>query len=452
MYNLSCSARREIVVYVLIVGGGTILSSALVMAEVGCWYHQLPRDIVRRLSSILEEQGFNLRSSTCEITSVSASLWVSSLYRLKVTDNTKTMSLYIKCLPSNLQRRYIFDSHLQFRNETIFYNKVFTEFVQFGKEKLSQDSYDPIGIPKCYAAESDEENAVLVMEDLSSAGFVVLSRLKVMGLHELLLVMRELGRFHAFSLAMKNQDPDRFSKLKGSVSETAFSNSLYNKLTRDLVTFILIDVLEMLKAHYPQSNSYLNKYERFVGDAEDRIMKLLYEDSTNGAYNVINHGDLWVNNLMFHYPPGPSSKEPDGMRFLDFQQTRYTSPAMDIGRLLFVGTDRTTREVHRQELLRCYHDSLGETVRHLGSDVEQLLPFSALEPQLKHCAPLIIANALLNLPHALDEWEGSDDEVAGDDSEAIKSAIRAAHWRMTPSCKRRIIEIIEESVDRGYIN
>jgi hypothetical protein len=48
------------------------------------------------------------------------------------------------------------------------------------------------------------------MEDLRSAGFVVLSRLKVMGLHELLLVKKELGRFHALSLAMKNHDPERF--------------------------------------------------------------------------------------------------------------------------------------------------------------------------------------------------------------------------------------------------
>jgi hypothetical protein len=251
---------------------------------------------------------------------------------------------------------------------------------------------------------------------------------------------------------MKNQDPDRFSKVKGSVSETIFSDSTYNKITRDLFNFILNDVLEMLKAHYPQSSSYLNKYERFVGDAEDRIMKLLYDDATNEAYNVITHGDIWVNNLMFHYTPVTSGKEPDEMRFLDFQQTRYASPATDIGRLLFVGTDRITRDAHRHDLLRCYHDSLSETVSNLGSDVEQLLPFSALEPQLKHCAPVFIANALLNLPHALDEWEGSDDAVAGDDSDAIKSAIRSAHWRMTPSCKRRIIEVIEESVDRAYID
>jgi hypothetical protein len=92
----------------------------------------------------------------------------------------------------------------------MFYTKVFIEFLQFGKETLSQDLYAPIRIPKCFTADSDRENKVLIMEDLRSAGFVVLSRLKVMGLHELLLVKKELGRLHAFSLSMKCQDPERF--------------------------------------------------------------------------------------------------------------------------------------------------------------------------------------------------------------------------------------------------
>jgi hypothetical protein len=158
------------------------------MAEVGSWYYQLPRYVLPLLPSILQEHGFDLRSNNYEITSVLADLWVSSVYRLKITHDTNTVSFYTKCLPSNFQRRNVFDSQLQFRNETMFYNKEFTELLQFEKETLSQDSYAPIRIPKCYSADSDGDNDVLIMEDLSCAGSIVLSCLKTMELHELLVM------------------------------------------------------------------------------------------------------------------------------------------------------------------------------------------------------------------------------------------------------------------------
>jgi tRNA(Phe) wybutosine-synthesizing methylase Tyw3 len=47
----------------------------------------------------------------------------------------------------------------------------------------------------------------------------------------------------------------------------------------------------------------------------------------------------------------------------------------------------------------------------------------------------------LNLSHAFNGWEGSDDEIAADAIDAINSAIGLAQWKTTTSCTGRIIEV-----------
>ncbi|XP_069681747.1 uncharacterized protein [Periplaneta americana] len=412
---------------------------------------QLPKEHLRRMvSEVLAEQGFDINNTKYEVKRIKAGLWMSTVFRVMATDGTKTLSLFLKCININTVCSEVLFSPLHFKNEITFCNRVYPVFENLLKRKHPEAVRAPIPVPKYYRATGDGTNDVIIMEDLSENGFFMLNCLEAMGFSELELVMREIGRFHAFSLVLKSQNPDLFNELRSSVFDPVFQNSIGEEILFHIYHNVLQDVLAAMKVCYQGDSPYFIKFEKFVEHVRYRLNKHHLDALNNEPFNVFTHGDLWSNNLMFRYS-SDSPDKPRELRFLDFQQTRYTSPAADVGRMLFVATDRQTRTEHREELLHSYYDSLSATVSELGSDPEQLFPFKALEQQLKAFGNFILDVSLLNIPHALNEDSGSANDVTGDDMEGVLMAIRLPQQRMTEKCRRRVFDVIEECVDRGYI-
>ncbi|XP_069694810.1 uncharacterized protein [Periplaneta americana] len=388
------------------------------------------------------------------VTRILASLWVSSVFKVKAEGPTKSVNLFIKCLPLDLTRRKQMVSEIFFRNEVMFYNRVVTAFQKFQKEKLPHVQRPFLTVPNCYRAETDGENDVIILEDMTSKGFVVLNRLEILGLPELFLVLRKLGRFHGLSLAMKTLDPEGFHEVRLCLNETAFSKPILDKISRNIVLYAFEDGIKEAKERFSEDSPYVIKLQRFSEGVVDRITAISYGDPNNEPYNVITHGDMWVSNFMFQYSSPTVNKSPDEMCFLDFQQARYTSPGTDVGRLLFVSTDKSTRDAHRQDLLRCYHDSVSDTVREFGCDPDKLFPFWAVEQQLKNSGAHFVGSVLFNLPHALNECEGSDNDMAFDyvQTDKIPKSLQLPYLTKTPACRKRILEAIQDVVDYGYLD
>lgn len=81
--------------------------------------------------------------------------------------------------------------------------------------------------------------------------------------------------------------------------------------------------------------------------------------------NVICHGDLWVNNIMFKSSvanttgsysqhSGQSNCIPCDVKFFDLQAMRYTSPVFDILHFIYTSTKRDLRESYTKHLLETY--------------------------------------------------------------------------------------------------
>lgn len=89
-------------------------------------------------------------------------------------------------------------------------------------------------------------------------------------------------------------------------------------------------------------------------------------------FNVLNHGDLWVNNIMFQYNEDGSLRE---TYFIDFQMGRYGSPAQDLQYFLLSSTNLNNKIKYFDYFISYYH-------RHLIENLT-LLHYKAKMPQLK---------------------------------------------------------------------
>jgi hypothetical protein len=64
---------------------------------------------------------------------------------------------------------------------------------------------------------ADGENDFIVLEDLSPTGYVTADRTKGLDFDHCVAVLQTLGRFHALSFAMKDQDPEGFKTVVNCV-------------------------------------------------------------------------------------------------------------------------------------------------------------------------------------------------------------------------------------------
>ncbi|KAJ9599336.1 hypothetical protein L9F63_010182 [Diploptera punctata] len=408
------------------------------------------------LHSILKNIGFG-SNTHFDILPVQARLWLSKAYAVKTTSHDgKELNLFLKTLPGDLLRKELFDSPVYFRNEVAFYKNVFPKFEEFQRSRIKeQEAFS--AVPFCYHAFSDGEKDTIVLKNIKSDGFMMPNSREVLGLPELHLVMRELGRFHAVSLAMKDQEPEKFKTIKDSLEETVWNERFIEKLGKRMFTDTCEGAFRLVKETHAADSRYSVALQRLRDNIVD-VMK--HQVSPNEPLSVITHGDFWVNNFMFQY------SEPDvleRMCFLDFQQSRYASPAVDVGSALYMCMDKASRG-HRDALLRSYHDSLGELMRALGSDPDELFPFEKLEEELDKYSIYGLCNAFMNIPQALDEQEAGVDEMElleklnGIDInlegivQIIFSELEKPFHRQTEICKQRIVDAIEDAVDRGYLD
>lgn len=88
----------------------------------------------------------------------------------------------------------------------------------------------------------------------------------------------------------------------------------------------------------------------------------------------------------------------DNVCFLDWQLTRFASPAMDLYHILLTSTDKELRDTEYRNLLHHYHRTLTMAIKKLGSDPD-VFTRNDLDSQLKKSGPfgIIIATFMIQL-------------------------------------------------------
>lgn len=379
--------------------------------------------------------------------------YLSEVYRLEVEDETSRQAegdvplkakLVVKSIPKNVGRRMTFRSADFFRNEINFYNVVMSEFNKFQREKRPTRPFTDIS--KMLASHSDGVNDFVAMEDLTQFGFTSASRRDGVGLAECLECMKTIGRFHALSLAIKDQQPETFHFLVKHIEDTYYApvhKPWYNNFIK-----VQIEIAkDAIGQEYGGTDLERKVLKFFDCDLYD---KMCYFTHTRNQNSVINHGDCWMPNFLFRYD---AAGAPISATMIDFQLTRYSSPALDISFFVYSCTSQALRESHYEDLLKAYHQSLSEMLTDLGSNPEELFSYADLQKELHEFARFGCGMGIESVPFSLlDDSDVADlDQIQGDSAIPIEKVWLLKNIK-TQEGRLRLADVFKHADSCGYLD
>ncbi|KAL2747885.1 uncharacterized protein V1477_003780 [Vespula maculifrons] len=372
--------------------------------------------------------------------------YTSDMYRVSVEisfkrgnqEVTKKKSLIIKVAPTGenikrelIEKSKIFDTEILMMMDTL--------------KKMSNLLEPAHRINARIFYVQKEYPVFLVIEDLATLGYRMADRQAGLDLPHCLLAMRGLARFHASSVAICEKEPNQ----KKFYIRGIFSSEHPPELT----SFFTLGTKSLGKEirKWPDLEKYAEKIDKLAEKIYDKAAEI--SKCRPDEFNVINHGDFWVNNMMFRYNEegkpidhififrptddflntNPSSfqrntdfisnsirvykidrSNPPVLLQVDFQMCSYGSPANDLQYFLSTSVDNDVYENNKDMLLEEYLCTLSSMMKQF--DCKTVPPnMEKLQKALKEREFLAMTSSFTILPLVLlDKNEAKDlEEIMG---------------------------------------
>ncbi|XP_043662320.1 uncharacterized protein LOC122626213 [Drosophila teissieri] len=284
--------------------------------------------------------------------------YCSQIYRVKVsfkrTDHPEQhMAFIVKSIPHLDSVEFIDDLQVYLKEKITYYEVLpRLELLMQCKRRFG---------PKLYHCLKQPENS-LVFEDLAEKGFVMASR--ELGLNEehCQLVMERLAEFHATSMALAVLDPHLFD---------AYGDGMLSPrgLAKDdglLMQFFSGNGKELhhLVSTWPGYEGIAAKIGKYMQNQRANLERS--QAPQEREVKVLNHGDLWVNNMLFKYD---AAQRPQDLILIDFQLSVWGSPGIDLNYFFYTSLTLDVLRHRRTQLLRTYHARLAKTLLDLDMGV-----------------------------------------------------------------------------------
>ncbi|XP_017052331.1 uncharacterized protein LOC108095674 [Drosophila ficusphila] len=237
-----------------------------------------------------------------------------------------------------------------FEIERTMYNEVVPEM---------EAIYKAAGVDITFGAKSyDLKNAksdYVALEDLGVKGFKNANRLEGLEQTHTERVLRKLAQWHAASavrVATKGLYPDIL--LQGFFKDD----------NRPMMT----ETMKGMGARFHKSCLTYEGHELFIDNVKalqsvfiDKMFEIGKPDPNE--FNVLNHGDLWSNNIMFQYDAFGKIKE---VYLVDYQIPKYGTVAQDLLYFLISSTKLEDKIAKFDYYIKVYHDNLVEHLKILN--------------------------------------------------------------------------------------
>ncbi|XP_058448689.1 uncharacterized protein LOC131428662 [Malaya genurostris] len=191
---------------------------------------------------------------------------------------------------------------------------------------------------------------LLVLEDLKTSDYCMKDCSVGLSLEDCERVLELLAKFHAASVVYYEQN--------GSYSDD-FSDGLFtDRLVPQYEEYYVPMFDSYLQAleDLGYSSSILDTLSQWKGQLYSKLCKLFRIDHTK--FNVLNHGDVWVNNIQF------SEKD---LLLIDFQIPFFGSPSFDLLYFIITSAAFEVRTDKFDHLIEHYHSHLIEGLQHLNA-------------------------------------------------------------------------------------
>ncbi|XP_075227266.1 uncharacterized protein LOC142327814 [Lycorma delicatula] len=268
----------------------------------------------------------------------------------KVNDdnNLQNISLIVK-VPLEAEEEGLRAKIGIFEKESIIYNEVLPKFKSIFGERWKDLT------PKLFHTTNEH---VLILEDLKESGYKMADRMKLLNFKESKIALSALAKFHAASAKLYETESQLIIK---AAREIMFQPGMKQSSEKYMSTFFRCARDSCSKK--PDLSKYNEPLRRFENNLWSIAQKKL--KPKKNEFNVLNHGDFWTTNMMFRYT---DDNTPTDIKVIDFQISRYGSPAFDLLHFIYGTVQEEVRLEQYDTLLTIYLHELNKSLELFGSN------------------------------------------------------------------------------------
>lgn len=208
------------------------------------------------------------------------------------------ISFFVKVIPDNVPKLADYIKEMGcFRKEILLYKHVIPRLqdVMIGTRPFVSTAYFTKG------------DRMIVFENLTSEGYSIVEHTKhLLDFEHLKVALQAVAKLHASSLILEERSKTPIPKLfVGYLNENAYVDDDDHVRKINLENAIQV-LCEMIKRIEKYASS--EKLDEILLKVPDVIRKIYDFSKPSTVFrNVLNHGDLWCNNVMFRYEMIPTS-------------------------------------------------------------------------------------------------------------------------------------------------
>nr|XP_018914671.1 PREDICTED: uncharacterized protein LOC109042414 [Bemisia tabaci] len=267
------------------------------------------------------------------------------------TSQPKYLALFSKAVINNAFGRTLKETGI-LAKEHLIYDSIIPKINAF----LDNDFVSPIPY-------HSPQLGTIILEDLCDKGYKLINRIERLDYPKAVLVLRKLAKLHAASVALHKVEPEL-------VEEAGKEIGLDETFKEQFVTFL--DNALALVADRLVRWSEIEDHQKYAQGIRN-VQKTFYtkmlraREIPSKMLHVLNHGDLWLTNILFKFDEKNNSVK--DCKFVDFQLSFYASPVIDLHYLLAANVQFHVFENSQEALLQEYLQALNTFLIEFNTNV-----------------------------------------------------------------------------------